>query len=214
MREPGSWPRRTRWGLPGAAACLVLGAVGHVAAGGSLPSPAALAGIFAVLTVLCATLFGNRRIGFSTTTMVMGGTQFALHLAFHTLAAGHSTAAHRSTGHHSMAGHGLAVHGGMAPAATMDPAAMAQAGHTMSPAMTAAHALATIGTALCVVHGERLLRHLAALLTPVRPPAAPHRTPAAAVLPPLHVSPPLTPRFGVLLARSRPRRGPPGMTCA
>ncbi|MFE1771068.1 hypothetical protein [Streptomyces sp. NPDC059008] len=210
MRRPGRGAGRTGRGLLCASACLLLGAASHVAAGGRLPGAGALGVLFAVLTVQGAVLFGGRRRRFDVTTLTLGGTQFALHLAFHHLSmrdGGHAMsvghAAHRMSGSmdESMAGPYM---GGMTPADL----AGAGGGHSLSPAMTLAHAVATLGTALCVVYGERVLRGLAALVVPdvcFRAPAALPFTPR--LRPALPSS--AHPRFGVLLARSRPRRGPP-----
>ncbi|MFJ2595192.1 hypothetical protein [Streptomyces erythrochromogenes] len=206
MRGPGHWLRRTRTGLLGASACLLLGAASHSAAGGRLPDAAGMGLLFAALTVLCTVLFGARRRRFDVTTLVLGATQFGLHLAFHTLSmagtAGQATA-HAPQAHHAMAGHMAGAHAGM------DPAAVSGGGHVMSPAMTLAHALATLGTSVCVIYGERVLRHLVALLAPALPLTA---APALATPPerprPPYVAP-LPARFGALLARACPRRGPP-----
>ncbi|MCJ1676225.1 hypothetical protein MTF65_02385 [Streptomyces sp. APSN-46.1] len=71
-------------------------------------------------------------------------------------------------GHHTMAAHAPGTHAGM-DATDMAPAGP---GHAMTATMTLAHALATLGTALCVVYGERILRRLAALVLPRSPLAA------------------------------------------
>ncbi|WP_260610357.1 hypothetical protein [Streptomyces sp. WAC06614] len=168
--------------------------------------------MFAGLAVLGTVLFGGRRRHFDVTTLVLGATQFALHLAFHHLsmpdgspspavAAMHA----RMTDHHSMAGHASGAHAGMNMAVMAD----AGSGHAMTAGMTLAHALATVGTALCLVYGERILRRLAALVLPRFRFAAPSSVPVPTER---RLPPPPSPghvRLGVLLARSRPRRGPP-----
>ncbi|MGW1373177.1 hypothetical protein ACWD6P_02720 [Streptomyces sp. NPDC002446] len=209
MRRPGRWAGRTGRGLLCASACLLLGAGSHVSAGGRLPGAGALGFLFAVLTVQGAVLFGGRRRRFDVTTLTLGGTQFALHLAFHHLSmldgghampVGHS--AHHMAG--SMTGSMTGPHmDGMGPA---DMAA--GGGHALSPAMSLAHAVATLGTALCVIYGERVLRGLAALVVPDVCFQAPRALPFTPRLRPVLPSS-ARPRFGVLLARSRPRRGPP-----
>ncbi|MEU0405110.1 hypothetical protein ABZ318_33845 [Streptomyces sp. NPDC006197] len=204
MHGRGSWLTRTSKGLLCASACLFLGAVSHVAAGGSLPDARDLGVVFAGLTLLGTALFGGRRRRFDVTTAVLGTTQFGLHLVLHRLSMSPITA---GEDRHAMAGHhpGLHAHLHMQMAET----AQSSSAHTMTAPMTAAHALATLGTALCVVHGERVLLRLAALLLsrlglaglalcPV-PPA--RRAPAPFTAG--HV------RLRVLLARCRPRRGPP-----
>ncbi|MFE2293193.1 hypothetical protein [Streptomyces sp. NPDC059452] len=157
-----------------------------------------LALLFLALTVQGTLLFGGRRrLRFDVVTLVLGGTQFGLHGAFHFLAApGPMTTAPAGHGHHHMAGpsggHGTE----------------AGAGHVMDAGMTLAHAAATLGTALCVMYGERVLRRLAAL---VAPPLVLRTVPSLPCLPRLRPVPPVVVRirFGALLARSCQRRGPP-----
>lgn len=201
VRGRDSWPKRTSKGLLCASASLLLGAVGHVAAGGSLPGVRRLGMVFTGLTVLGTVLFGLRRRRFDVTVLTLGATQFALHLVFHRMTmpadgSGHGT---MTAGHHHGAGVNMPAEWGAAGSA-----------HAMSTSMTSAHALATLGTTLCVIHGERVLRRLAALLLPRLPLLAPT---AACPAPPEGQPPaPLTAghvRLGVLLARCRPRRGPP-----
>ncbi|MFC6987076.1 hypothetical protein [Streptomyces cirratus] len=89
-----------------------------------------------------------------------------------------------------------------------DMAGMGLPGHSMTSAMTLAHGLATLGTALCVIFGERILRRLAALLLPSLSPGALPALPAVPERPRLAPAQPAARRFGVLLARTCPRRGP------
>ncbi|MET9769886.1 hypothetical protein [Streptomyces sp. NPDC006415] len=163
-----------------------------------------LALLFLALTVQGALLSGGRLFSgrlsgghrrFDAVVLVLGGTQFALHHAFHLLPASggnpHPATASRH-GHHMPAGH------------AMD----AGAGHAMDAGMTLAHAAATFGSALCVLYGERVLRRLGALLTPrvtLRPAPALPCPPRARLVPPVVVRI----RIGALLARSQSRRGPP-----
>ncbi|MEU2491259.1 hypothetical protein [Streptomyces sp. NPDC007883] len=178
----------------------------HVAAGGQLPGAASMGGLFAVLSIACGLLLGGRPRRFETTTIALGSVQSSLHFAFHSLSAGHADEPGMSSGQsadHSMAGHASSVHPGM------DPAGTAHAGHSMTPGMTLAHALATLGTALCVIYGERILRRLAALLLrSLRPGVLPALS-AVPERPRLAPTAPLAPRLGVLLALACPRRGPP-----
>ncbi|MFD4869801.1 hypothetical protein [Streptomyces sp. NPDC058412] len=218
MRGPDRWLRRTSRGLLCACACLSLGAAGHIAAGGRLPGAGDLALVFAGLTVLGTLLFGGRRRRFDVTTLVLGATQFVLHLAFHRLSmpGGSPLPAMASVsdgmgGRQAMADHAPpGAHEAMSAAAMTHPGS----GHAMTTTMTLAHALATFGTVLCVVYGERVLRRLGSLLRPrlrLRR-AAPLPVPAERRLPlpdaPLHVRP------DVLLTRCRPRRGPPPVMSA
>ncbi len=202
MRAPGGLPRRAARGLLCGSACLSLGAASHVAAGGRLPGAEVLALLFLALTVQGALLFGGRLSGgqrrFDVVVLVLGGTQFALHNAFHFLPApgGSPHPAH-------MAGH--AHHPAGPP---VGPGAAAGAGHATDAGMILAHAAATLGSALCVLYGERVLRRLGALLTPL---AALRPAPALQCPPRPRVVPPAVARvrIGALLARSRSRRGPP-----
>lgn len=214
VRAGDSWLRRTAKGLLCASACLFLGAVGHVAAGGSLPGADGFGLLFAGLTVLGAVLFGGRRRRFDVTVLVLGATQFGLHLAFHRL----SVAATGGSGRHALAGHGSHALAHPHPRSHSYPhlaeAAGPGAGHAMTTAMTSAHALATLGAALCVVHGERVLRRLAALLLT----RLGVIVPAPCPLPP-EPRPPVPSTAGharlrVLLTRCRPRRGPPPVMAA
>ncbi|MEW1615768.1 MULTISPECIES: hypothetical protein [unclassified Streptomyces] len=166
----------------------------HVAAGGRLPGAGVLVLLFLALSLQGALLFGGRR-RFDVVTLVLGGTQFALHDAFHFLSApGGAEHSATATGHgHQMAG--------------------PSDGHRLDAAMILAHAAATLGTALCVIHGERVLRRLAALVLPrpaLRPP------PSLPCLPRVRPVPPAVARirFGALLARSCHRRGPPSVAVA
>ncbi|MEU0380764.1 hypothetical protein [Streptomyces cyaneofuscatus] len=199
MRARGGWPTRAARGLLCGSACLLLGAVSHVAAGGRLPGAGVLALLFLALSLQGALLFGGRRRRFDVVTLVLGSTQFALHGAFHFLPApgGAQHSAMTAGGEHHAAG----------------PSGGHDGGHAMDPGMALAHAAATLGTALCVIYGERVLRHLAALLVP----RVALRT--ASPLPCLPRSRPVPPvvariRFGALLARSCHRRGPPAATAA
>lgn len=203
MRAPGGWPTRAARGLLCGSACLFLGAVSHVAAGGRLPCAGVLALLLLVLTVQGALLFGGRRRRFDVVALVLGGTQFALHNAFHFLSTpGGAQHAATATGHeHPM--HGPS--GGPAP--------HTGSGHVMDAGMALTHAAATLGTALCVIYGERVLRRLAALVAPrllLRP------APSLPCLPRPRPAPPVVARirFGALLARSRHRRGPPSAAIA
>ncbi|MEU3448215.1 hypothetical protein AB0H29_13460 [Streptomyces thermolilacinus] len=201
MYERGGRLRRLSRGLFCACVCLALGAAGHVAAGGSLPGTWALGLLLAALTVPGTVLFGGRRRRFDVTALALGATQLVLHLAFHLLSAPPS----RGGGHHAVTGHHPGAHAGM----QVTEAVHSGPGHAMTASMASAHVAATLGTALCVVHGERVLRRLAGLVLPRIDFTALTRR----LLPPEGRSP--APyetghvRFGVLLARSLRRRGPP-----
>ncbi|MGW4040174.1 hypothetical protein ACWEIM_28525 [Streptomyces sp. NPDC004778] len=155
-----------------------------------------LALLFLVLTLQGALLLGSRKRRFDVVVLVLGATQFALHNVFHFLPApGGGTHAGRGGGHGSQ--HHMAEASG-------DPGAA----HAMDAGMILAHAAATLGSALCVLYGERVLRRLGALLAPrvvLRSASPLPCPPRSRPVPPVVVRI----RFGALLARSRSRRGPP-----
>ncbi|XQE89686.1 hypothetical protein ACN24M_34655 [Streptomyces microflavus] len=167
----------------------------HVVAGGRLPGAGVLALLFLALSVEGALLFGGRRRRFDVVTLVLGSTQFALHGAFHFLSAAP----------------GGAQRSGM-PAGHEHPVAGHSGGHVMDAGMTLAHGAATLGTALCVIHGERVLRRLAALVVPASPSGPCRRSPA---FPGCARRRRWSRGSGSgRLARSRHRRGPPSAAVA
>ncbi|MEU0625787.1 hypothetical protein ABZ329_33590 [Streptomyces rubiginosohelvolus] len=155
-----------------------------------------LAVLFLALTVQGALLLGGRKRRFDVVVLALGATQFALHNTFHFLPApGGGTHPGMPAGHgpqHRMTG------------ASGDPGAA----HAMDAGMILAHAAATLGSALCVLYGERVLRRLGALLAPR---VALRSAPSLPCPPRSHPVPPVVVRIriGALLARSRSRRGPP-----
>ncbi|WP_199882053.1 hypothetical protein [Streptomyces sp. CB03911] len=237
MRTPESRRERTRTGLLGASASLLLGMVAHVTAGGDLPGPGVLGGLFAALLAVGVLLPGTRdRRSFRSTVSVLAAAQFALHLALDRLSmpARHAALTSASaTDHVPATGAFLCTSDGLSvvPDAMQMPADMDMgfgpgvipgpvggavdaatvAGpmpHGMGWAMTAAHALATFGTAVFLLHGDRVLRRLATLVV------------RRLILPLLRCPAPERPRVpacdapsvrlhAVLLARCVPRRGPP-----
>ncbi|MFI8520110.1 hypothetical protein ACIGEZ_20115 [Streptomyces sp. NPDC085481] len=213
MRGPGSWLRRTRAGLLGASACLLLGAAGHVAAGGRLPGTTGLVGLFAVLAVVCGALSALRRHRFAATVLVLGLAQSVLHLVLHIMAGGHGDATATPGGMHMgrmehMEHMGHAGHHGV-------PAGPGASGHSMDPGMTLAHTLAALGAAVCLIHGERVLGRLSRLLLPPLPRAfVPATVPVPPERPAAEPDRTLPMPRGVLLARTRTRRGPPSATYA
>ncbi|WP_234312590.1 hypothetical protein [Streptomyces sp. NRRL F-5065] len=213
MRGPGNWLKRTRAGLLGAFACLLLGAAGHAAAGGRLPGATGLAGIFVVLAVLCGAVSALRRHRFAATALMLGLVQSVLHLVFHAMSGGHGGHTTQSGGGHmahsahmehmSHTGHGGVPTGSVAP------------GHSMDAGMTLAHTLAALGASVCLIHGERLLARLSRLLlSPLPRPFVPATVPVPPKPPTGRPDRPLPPSHGVLLARTRTRRGPPPVTYA
>ncbi|MFC5889625.1 hypothetical protein RMN57_01280 [Kitasatospora sp. CM 4170] len=225
MRGPGGWLRRTRWGLIGALACLLPAAAGHVAAGEHLPGTGLLAVLLAALAVPGAALSGSRhRWRFEAVVTVLGLLQITLHHSFHRLAPpAHAEAtlsgwlcgpAHAGTDTGMAMGMGMGM--GMEDMAGMPSDALglpaAVGGHGTGGSMAAWHTLATTASALCLIHGERVLRRLARPTVPPRFPLLVGLIGAPFLVPerPLPPSPaPARCAIGVLLARSLPRRGPP-----
>lgn len=178
-----------------AVSCLVLGAAGHLLAGGTLPGPGGLTLVLAGLMLVGALLFGRRR-RFETIALTLGGVQFALHTVFAYLTTAapsgmpmdHSSTAIPPSG--PMASHGMTA-------------------GSMSWGMAFAHGCATLGSALCAVYGARIVRRLIGLLVRVPPAARKHAV--LAVVRPWRPrpAPDHTPPVAVVLARCSPRRGPP-----
>ncbi|MFJ7414960.1 hypothetical protein ACIQWZ_29775 [Streptomyces sp. NPDC098077] len=212
MREPGDRLRRTRAGLLGASTCLLLGAVGHVAAGGRLPGATGLAGLFAVLTVLCGALSVPLRHRFATVVLALGLGQGALHLVFHAMDAG--------TGHPAVMPHGTRMEHMASTGHQNGPAGPGAAGHSMDMdmdmGMASAHTLAALGAAVCLIHGERVLVRVSGLF--LRPLLRAFVAATAAALPRVLTRAPvpltLPAPHGTLLARAVCRRGPPPATYA
>ena len=142
---------------------LALAAAAHVLGGGELPSPGFLAGVLLPLS-LGSSLLTRLRLGPLAVLAGLAPAELGLHLLFSAAAPGGSVAsvvpAH---------GHGAGVVGmppsGL-PAGDLLAGSPAVAGHS-SPAMIAAHALATVVTALALSHGERVLWILWESLRPV-----------------------------------------------
>ncbi|MEU8519451.1 hypothetical protein [Streptomyces sp. NPDC048577] len=207
MRGPGNWLRRTWAGLLGSSACLLLGAAGHVAAGGRLPGATALAGLFAVPAVVCGALSAMRRHRFAATVVTLGLAQSVLHLVFHAMTGGHGDAT-TSPGGERVEHMGHPGHHGM-------PAGPGASGHSVDTGMTLAHTLAALGAAVFLIHGERVLGRLSRLLLPPLPRAfAPVTVPVLPERPGAEPDDTLPAPRGALLARARSRRGPPRATHA
>ncbi|MEV8146678.1 hypothetical protein AB0O52_00845 [Arthrobacter sp. NPDC080073] len=144
---------------------LGLAAGGHLAGGGRLPEPAILAALCA-LTVLPVAVLTRFRLSMPVLTALLGAGQAWLHWAFHALSDGAAPGTPVLSGH---AGH---ASGALAPAAFGAAAPAPGAGNELQ--MFAAHAAATLATALVLARGEQALSALAAWLRPlVQLPAAP-----------------------------------------
>lgn len=194
--------RSLRTGLIGS---IILGfaAGGHLAGGGRLPEPAILAALCA-LTVLPVAVLTKVRLSMPVLAGLLGAGQLWLHWAFHALSDPALPGAPGPSGH---GGHTLST---LAPAASgAATAAPAAANDWM---MFAAHAVATLATAVVLARGEDALSALAAWLRPlVQLPAAPSTQPPK--LPDPCPAPVLLPadRAG---RRLPARRGPPALAPA
>ena len=197
--KPHASFRLFRSGLIGSIV-LGLAAGGHLAGGGQLPTPAILAALCAVTMVPVAALT-RFKLSLPVLIGLIGGGQVWLHWAFDAMSAGAPPAASPAL---------LSEHAGHASAALNPEALMLAApahGSVPDGLMFAAHAVATLVTALLLARGERALGALAdwlgplfwnpepAVIVPVRVPR-PHF--AAVLLPPRHHS-----------VRLPSRRGPP-----
>lgn len=202
--KPHASFRLFRSGLIGSIV-LGLAAGGHLAGGGLLPAPAILAALCAVTMVPVAALT-RFKLSLPVLVGLIGGGQAWLHWAFDAMSAEIPTAMSPAL---------LSGHAGHTPASLNHEALMMAAPvHGAAPdgLMFAAHALATLATALLLAHGERALGALADWLSPlfwdaepsvVVPVRAPFACAAAAVLPPKHHS-----------VRLPSRRGPPLLAAA
>jgi hypothetical protein len=206
LTAPGSGAVRIARGLVCALAALLLGDGAHIVAGGHPPGLLVLLLSFVVLAFVGVALAEFER-GFTFIAAVLGGGQLFLHLAFSYASApaivitepGHAVIVESGGGH------------GVMPASGAGAAGMSQAADvaSWSPAMTLAHVAATLAAAALMAYGERAVWRLAQVVLPL---LWVFLRPAAPPLPkPLPISAPVAVvrRYGVLLARSRPRRGPP-----
>jgi hypothetical protein len=132
-----------------------LAAGGHLAGGGTLPAPAILAAVCA-LTVLSVAVLTKIRLSLPVLTVLLGAGQAWLHWAFHALSQGAHDGGAVLTGH----GHHIA---GVA----VEPAVQAHAAAAGDGQMFAAHAVATIVTAVLLARGEKALWLVTAWLRPL-----------------------------------------------
>ncbi|MFJ4209026.1 hypothetical protein ACIPY2_11255 [Paenarthrobacter sp. NPDC089675] len=139
-----------------AAVIVLLAAGAHVLGGGLLPALPVFAALLA-LTGLAATLATRFKLNFPAMTVLLGGSQLALHEAFTVLAP--IDAAAPTGPHHS---------GSEMLAPVLDPAAhIHELGTAAGALMFAAHVVATIGSAAALAKGEDALWQLAAWLRPL-----------------------------------------------
>lgn len=179
---------------------LGLAAGGHLAGGGQLPMPGILAALCAVTMVPVAALT-RFKLSLPVLIGLIGGGQAWLHWAFDAMSAEIPSAVSPAL---------LSAHAGHTSGTLNHEALMMAApvqGSAPGELMFAAHAVATLATALLLAHGERALAALANRLSPLfwdAEPAVvvPVRTfvpcLVAALLPPRHHS-----------VRLPSRRGPP-----
>lgn len=178
---------------------------GHLAGGGHLPGPAILAAVCAVSMIPVAALT-RFRLSFSALTGLLGAGQLWLHWAFGALQAASPTTASQPL----IAGH--ARHSGTVLAAEALGGATPAHVSASDGLMFAAHALATLATALIMARGERALGVLASWLRPlVRRPepvgTVPERVPGPCAVP--AILPPAGPGL-----RLPALRGPPAFALA
>ena len=154
--------RLFRTGLIGSV-IVALAAGGHLAGGGRMPEPAIVAALCAVAMVPVAVLT-RLRLSFAVLAGLLGAGQLWLHWSFDALSAAPLAVPAGMAGTHP--GHAAAA----IPPGTLDgsfDASMAGPGAGMDAAMVAAHAVATLGTALLLARGERALAALASWLRPL-----------------------------------------------
>ena len=205
--------RLFRTGLIGSV-IVALAAGGHLAGGGRLPEPAILAALCAVALVPVAVLT-RFRLTFPVLAGLLGAGQLWLHWSFNALSAAAPAGLPARMAGTSHPGHANRAAAGVPPevldASLAGPAALVDAAG-MDAAMVAAHAAATLVTALLLARGERTLAALATWFRPllqlpepraVAPVRAPGPVPAGTVLP--------ADRAG---RRLPARRGPPAPALA
>lgn len=177
---------------------VALAAGAHALAGGTAPSVLALAGL-AALVLPVAVVVTAHRVRTAAALAVLGAGQVALHAAF-----GLTERCGAVLGGH--APRGVGSHAGHVVASSAD-ACVSHVGAHASGAMIAAHAGATVVTALLVAGAERgwwrVLAYLAPLLRPARPVVGP------VVARPVVVSALAAPPAALHLRVPPPRRGPP-----
>lgn len=199
--------RLFRTGLIGSI-IVALAAGGHLAGGGRLPEPAIVTALCAVAMVPVAVLT-RVRLSFPALAGLLGAGQLWLHWSFGTLSSGAPAAlqARMAAGHPGHPGHSAAA---IAPA--MSDPSMAVSAADMGGAMFAAHAVATLGTALLLAHSERALSGLASWLRPLV------QLPQPSAAAPVHVPRPRA--VNLVLPKARAglrlptRRGPPELSPA
>ncbi|MFK0010069.1 hypothetical protein ACIQTZ_23730 [Paenarthrobacter sp. NPDC090520] len=170
---------------------------GHLAGGGVLPEPAILLGLCA-LTVLPVSILTTFRLSFHVLVGVLGAGQAWLHWAFHSLSAA-------ASGGPMPSGHAHHASGMAVDAVGVSGAVQASS----DGQMFAAHAVATVVTAVVLARGEQALWALSAWLRPLITLLEPFVIVPARVPGPV-AAPIVLPRHQ-LVRRMPARRGPPAM---
>ncbi|WP_459385863.1 hypothetical protein [Arthrobacter humicola] len=199
--------RLFRTGLIGSI-IVALAAGGHLAGGGRLPEPAIVTALCAVAMVPVAVLT-RVRLSFPALAGLLGVGQLWLHWSFGALSSGAPAAlqTRMAAGHPGHPGHSAAA---IAPA--MPDPSMAVSAADMGGAMFAAHAMATLGTALLLARSERALSALVSWLRPLV------QLPQPSAATPLRVPGPCA--VNLVLPKARAglrlptRRGPPELSPA
>jgi hypothetical protein len=143
---------------------LSLAGTAHLAGGGVLPSPGILAAL-AALTMLGVTIAARRRSSIPGLAAILGLGQLTLHQAFETTTAAAACAPSVTEGPASHLSHIAGSVNSISCQGGAD-VLMAHPG-VMGPAMLAAHALATLATAVVIAKGEAALWAMAAWLRPL-----------------------------------------------
>ena len=176
---------------------LGLAAGGHLAGGGRLPGPAILVALCA-LTVLPVSVLTKFRLSLPVLAGMLGAGQVWLHWAFHAFSSP------APLGASALSGHARHI-----PALALEPLGDAASAHGAAGdwQMFAAHAVATVATAVVLARSEQALWALAAWLRPLAQLPVPC-TVVPARVPGRCVAPLVLPR-DQLVRRMPARRGPP-----
>jgi hypothetical protein len=183
-----------------AAAALTLAAGAHLLAGGQLPAPGILLGLFA-LTSLACTAATRLRLNSVTMTALLGAGQLVLHEAFSAMGSAFTPASSGAAG----ASHHADPFAVPLPA---EPSGLHILDSPLAAAMLAGHALATLACAVVLAKGEDALWSLAAWLRPLVQLPAPV-TPDAVASPAVALRPAEAARLPWRNLRLDCRRGPP-----
>ncbi len=176
------------------AVIMALSSIAHVAGGGALPDPAVVVGLTA-LTMLAVTIVAKRTLPLPILILILSAAQGGLHHLFGML----STAVHCEPGSHAQ--HAMTTCTAVGAAVHHQPV---DAG--LGSAMFAAHALATVATAVVITRGEEAIHATAAWLGPLfSPPRLTQPQLPIRLLVPSMTPQPVTSPYLV----APPSRGPP-----